>query len=126
MINCYTDSSGSLVINQVARSITVHVNESIQVLATLFLFVTRINLEIVLSDILFYTVLARKSAIRDLENYFSEFMGGVNIFKGFQFSKCRHGTTYVFISSKNTSTRMGFEPTRGYPNGLAVHRLNHF
>ena len=23
------------------------------------------------------------------------------------------------------STRMGFEPTRAEPNGLAVHRLNH-
>ena len=25
----------------------------------------------------------------------------------------------------DNSTRMGFEPTRGDPNGLAVHRLNH-
>ena len=28
-------------------------------------------------------------------------------------------------NAKNKSTRMGFEPTRGDPNGLAVHRLNH-
>ena len=27
--------------------------------------------------------------------------------------------------SKKNSTRMGFEPTRAEPNGLAVHRLNH-
>ena len=26
---------------------------------------------------------------------------------------------------KKNSTRMGFEPTRAEPNGLAVHRLNH-
>ena len=29
------------------------------------------------------------------------------------------------ISLKSLSTRMGFEPTRAEPNGLAVHRLNH-
>ena len=29
------------------------------------------------------------------------------------------------ISVLKTSTRVGFEPTRGDPNGLAVHRLNH-
>ena len=28
-------------------------------------------------------------------------------------------------SNQNRSTRMGFEPTRAEPNGLAVHRLNH-
>ena len=28
-------------------------------------------------------------------------------------------------ASKIRSTRMGFEPTRAEPNGLAVHRLNH-
>ena len=29
------------------------------------------------------------------------------------------------IFEEKKSTRMGFEPTRGDPNGLAVHRLNH-
>ena len=29
------------------------------------------------------------------------------------------------VLSKNTSTRMGFEPTRAEPIGLAVQRLNH-
>ena len=28
-------------------------------------------------------------------------------------------------SSKKLTTKMGFEPTRAEPNGLAVHRLNH-
>ena len=28
-------------------------------------------------------------------------------------------------TEKRTATRMGFEPTRAEPNGLAVHRLNH-
>lgn len=30
-----------------------------------------------------------------------------------------------FIEYLKSSTRMGFEPTRGDPNGLAVHGLNH-
>lgn len=29
------------------------------------------------------------------------------------------------FGEKDDSTRMGFEPTRGDPNGVAVHRLNH-
>ncbi|GFU36384.1 hypothetical protein NPIL_243581 [Nephila pilipes] len=29
------------------------------------------------------------------------------------------------IADLTTPTRMGFEPTRAEPNGLAVHRLNH-
>lgn len=32
---------------------------------------------------------------------------------------CRNG------AKKCLPTRMGFEPTRAMPNGLAVHRLNH-
>ena len=33
-------------------------------------------------------------------------------------------SVYTYQLSKS-STRMGFEPTRAEPNGLAVHRLNH-
>ena len=29
------------------------------------------------------------------------------------------------VEKGKPSTRMGFEPTRAEPNGLAVHRLNH-
>ena len=29
------------------------------------------------------------------------------------------------IKKEKIPTRMGFEPTRAEPNGLAVHRLNH-
>ena len=29
------------------------------------------------------------------------------------------------LYNKKSTTRMGFEPTRAEPNGLAVHRLNH-
>ena len=32
---------------------------------------------------------------------------------------------YDGLASQKSSTRMGFEPTRAEPNGLAVHRLNH-
>ena len=31
----------------------------------------------------------------------------------------------LIASQKCVSTKMGFEPTRAEPNGLAVHRLNH-
>ena len=31
----------------------------------------------------------------------------------------------IVTTSTKSSTRMGFEPTRAEPNGLAVHRLNH-
>ena len=31
----------------------------------------------------------------------------------------------VYLPIKTSPTRMGFEPTRAEPNGLAVHRLNH-
>ena len=38
-----------------------------------------------------------------------------------------NATALVIVQNKtqNNSTRMGFEPTRAEPNGLAVHRLNH-
>ena len=31
----------------------------------------------------------------------------------------------TYETQTKESTRMGFEPTRAEPNGLAVHRLNH-
>ena len=31
----------------------------------------------------------------------------------------------IWLKHQNLATRMGFEPTRAEPNGLAVHRLNH-
>ena len=36
--------------------------------------------------------------------------------------QCAYVTSFQLSKS---STRMGFEPTRAEPNGLAVHRLNH-
>ena len=36
--------------------------------------------------------------------------------------QCAYVTSFILSKS---STRMGFEPTRAEPNGLAVHRLNH-
>ena len=35
------------------------------------------------------------------------------------------GEMLTHLEKRKTSTRMGFEPTRAEPNGLAVHRLNH-
>ena len=53
------------------------------------------------------------------------------------FGITRHGGVELFMAKRGNkinsgqyrkillSTRMGFEPTRAEPNGLAVHRLNH-
>ena len=38
---------------------------------------------------------------------------------------CLFGQLQVAKVAKNYSTRMGFEPTRAEPIGLAVQRLNH-
>ena len=54
---------------------------------------------------------------------------GQGIFKLFLINKTKNQLpVYILLEFdriQNLTTRMGFEPTRGDPNGLAVHRLNH-